>query len=68
MLHRRSLARRILLIVAVLGVSTGLLLCATSSVVGVALFVRTRPGVPVETRAWEFTQAVTRPAPMVGRG
>ena len=38
----------------IVDVSTGLLLCATSSVVGVALFVRTRPGVPVETRAWEF--------------
>ena len=38
----------------IVDVSTGLLLCAASSVVGVALFVRTRPGVPVETRAWEL--------------
>ena len=52
----------------IVDVSTGLLLCAASSVVGVALFVRTRPGVPVETRAWEFGPAVARPAPMVGRG
>ena len=37
----------------IVDVTTGLLLCAVSSVLGVALFVRTRPGVPVETRAWE---------------
>jgi MFS family permease len=37
----------------VVDVTTGLLLCAASSVLGVALFVRTRPAVPVETRAWE---------------
>lgn len=39
--------------VGVVDVSQGLLLCAVSSVIGVLLFVRTRPGVPVETRAWE---------------
>ncbi len=37
----------------IVDVTVGLLLCAVSSVIGVALFVRTRPGVPVETRAWE---------------
>ena len=37
----------------IVDVASGLLLCAGASLVGVALFVRTRPGVPVETRAWE---------------
>lgn len=37
----------------VVGVTTGLLLCAAVSTLGVLLFVRARPGVPVETRAWE---------------
>ena len=37
----------------VVGVTTGLLLCAAVSTVGVLLFVRARPGVSVETRAWE---------------
>ena len=39
---------------------TGLLLCAVSSLVGVVLFVRTRPGVPVETRAWEIKPGASR--------
>jgi MFS family permease len=47
--------------VGVVDVTGGLLLCAVSSVVGVGLFVRTRPGVPVETRAWEIRPAA-RPA------
>ncbi|HEV8697762.1 MAG TPA: MFS transporter [Candidatus Limnocylindrales bacterium] len=38
-------------------VTTGLLLCAASSGIGVALFVRTKPGVPVESRAWEIVGA-----------
>lgn len=38
----------------VVDVMVGLLLCAISSIVGVLLFVRTDPGVPVETRAWEI--------------
>jgi MFS family permease len=38
-------------------VTTGLLLCAASSAIGVALFIRTKPGVPVESRAWEIAPA-----------
>lgn len=38
-------------------VTSGLLLCAGSSAVGVVLFVRTKPGVPVESRAWEMVPA-----------
>ena len=44
--------------IGLVDVTTGLLLCAVSSLVGVALFVRTRPGVPVETRAWEVRRRV----------
>jgi hypothetical protein len=46
-----------LLSLGVVDVTTGLLLCAGSSAIGVALFVRARPGVPVETRAWEVAPA-----------
>jgi MFS transporter, DHA1 family, staphyloferrin B biosynthesis exporter len=38
-------------------VTTGLLLCAASSAIGVALYTRTKPGVPVESRAWEIGPA-----------
>jgi MFS family permease len=41
----------------VVDVSLGLLLCAGSSAFGVALFARTRPEVPVESRAWELAPA-----------
>jgi hypothetical protein len=44
----------------VVDVPTGLLLCAAASAVGLALFVRTRPEVPVDSRAWEI--APVRPA------
>ena len=46
-------------------VTTGLLLCAAASLVGVGLFVRTRPGVPVETRAWEIRPGAPRPTGVV---
>ena len=48
----------------IVDVTAGLLLCAASSGVGVALFARTRPGVPVESRAWELPR-VPAPAPQV---
>jgi hypothetical protein len=41
-------------------VTTGLLLCAASSAVGVGLFMRTKPMVAVETKAWELAPS-TRP-------
>ena len=43
-----------LLQAGLVNVTSGLLLCAASSAIGVALFVRTKPGVPVESRAWEI--------------
>ena len=46
----------------VVDVTVGLLLCAGASLAGVALFVRTRPGVPVDTRAWEVIPAAPTPA------
>jgi len=46
-----------LLQVGLVDVTTGLLLCAASSAIGVALYVRTKPGVPVESRAWEIGPA-----------
>jgi MFS transporter, DHA1 family, staphyloferrin B biosynthesis exporter len=46
-----------LLQVGVVSVTTGLLLCAASSAVGVALYARTKPGVPVESRVWELAPA-----------
>lgn len=45
----------LLLQLGVVGVTVGMLLCALVSGVGVVLFFRARPGVPVETRAWEVT-------------
>ena len=47
--------------IGLVDVTTGLLLCAVSSLVGVGLFLRTRPGVPVETRAWEIQPGAPRP-------
>ena len=41
-------------------VRLGILLCAVSSTIGVVLFARTRPGVPVETRAWEVVPVAVR--------
>jgi nitrate/nitrite transporter NarK len=46
-----------LLQVGIVDVTSGLLLCAASSAVGVALYARTKPGVPVESRAWEVAPA-----------
>ena len=43
-----------LLQVGLVDVTSGLLLCAASSAVGVALFMRTKPAVAVDTRAWEI--------------
>lgn len=45
----------------IVDVRLGLLLCAASSGLGVLLFARTKPGVPVETRAWELPPAAARP-------
>jgi MFS family permease len=47
--------------IGLVDVSTGLLLCAAASLVGVGLFMRTGPGVPVETRAWEIQAGASRP-------
>ena len=41
----------------VVDVSSGLLLCAAASAIGVAMFLRTKPGVSVESRAWELVPA-----------
>ncbi len=38
-------------------VTSGLLVCAASSAIGVALYARTKPGVPVDSRAWELAPA-----------
>lgn len=38
-------------------VMTGLLVCAAASAIGVALYARTKPGVPVDSRAWEIAAA-----------
>ena len=43
-------------------VTSGLLLCAASSAIGVVLFVRTKPGVSVESRAWELARPQPSPA------
>jgi MFS family permease len=48
-------------------VTTGLLLCAAVSGIGVVLFFRARPGVPVETRAWELGPVPARTPPSRGR-
>jgi MFS family permease len=54
--------------VGLVDVTTGLLLCAAASSLGVVLFVRARPGVPVETRAWEISPSAPRPAPVAEPG
>ena len=62
-----------LLQAGIVDVTTGLLLCTAVSGIGVILFFRVRPGVPVETRAWELAPVKARtPAsgerPAVGVG
>jgi MFS family permease len=56
-----------LLQIGVVDVTWGLLLCAVTSAIGVGLFLRTKPGVPVESRAWELgparPSATSEPAP-----
>ncbi len=47
-----------LLQLGVVDVTTGLLLCAASSAVGVVLFVRTRPSVSLESRPWETAPTI----------
>lgn len=46
-----------LLQVGLVDVTSGLLVCAAASAIGVALYARTKPGVPVESRAWEIAPA-----------
>jgi hypothetical protein len=46
-----------LLQAGVVDLTSGLVICAATSAIGVALFVRTKPGVPVESRAWEIVPA-----------
>ena len=43
-----------LLQVGLVDVTTGLLLCAGATAIGVAMYVRTAAGLPVESRAWEL--------------
>jgi MFS family permease len=50
-----------LLQAGVVDVTTGLLLCAAATAVGVGLYARAKPGVPVDSRAWELAPA--RPSP-----
>jgi MFS family permease len=38
-------------------VTSGLLICAASSAIGVALYARARPGVPIDSRTWEISPA-----------
>jgi MFS family permease len=45
----------------VVDVTSGLLLCAAATAVGVGLYARAKPGVPVDSRAWELAPA--RPSP-----
>ncbi|HSL76186.1 MAG TPA: MFS transporter [Candidatus Limnocylindrales bacterium] len=42
-------------------VTGGLLLCAVATAVGVGLYARAKPGVPVDSRAWDLAPA--RPSP-----
>lgn len=53
-------------------VTSGLLLCAASTAVGVGLYARVRPGVPIETGAWvvpasSAPQSAPRPVPTAVR-
>jgi nitrate/nitrite transporter NarK len=50
-----------LLQLGVVDVTSGLLLCAVATAVGVGLYARAKPGVPVDSRAWELAPA--RPSP-----
>ena len=50
-----------LLQLGVVDVTSGLLLCAAATAVGVGLYARAKPGVPVDSRAWELAPA--RPSP-----
>ena len=51
-----------LLQVGVVDVTSGLLLCAAATAVGVGLYARAKPGVPVDSRAWELAPAPPSPA------
>ncbi len=44
----------LLIQLGIVDVTVGILLCAVASAIGVVLFFRARPGIPVETRAWEI--------------
>ena len=46
-----------LLQLGVVEVTSGLLLCAGATAIGVVLYARSKPGVPVESRAWELGPA-----------
>lgn len=50
-----------LLQVGIVDVTTGLLLCAAATAIGVGLYARAKPGVPVDSRAWELARP--RPSP-----
>ncbi|HET9084768.1 MAG TPA: MFS transporter [Candidatus Limnocylindrales bacterium] len=52
-----------LLQLGVVGVTGGLLICAGATAIGVAMYARSKPGVPVESRAWELGP-VRRTAPI----
>ena len=41
--------------IGVIGVTSGLLICAGATAIGVALYARSKPGVPVDSRAWELS-------------
>jgi hypothetical protein len=50
-----------LLQIGLVDVTSGLLLCAAATAVGVGMYVRAKPGVPVDSRAWEIARP--RPSP-----
>lgn len=52
-----------LLQLGVVDVTSGLVLCALTTAVGVVLYVRIRPSVPIETRAWVVPVADLTPPP-----
>ena len=53
-----------LLQLGVVGVTSGLLVCAGATAIGVVMYARARPGVPVESRAWELGSVRGSPAPV----
>jgi len=53
-----------LLQLGVVGVTSGLLVCAGATAIGVVMYARARPGVPVESRAWELGPVRRGPAPV----